>query len=147
MKQRRFQKSYRESASSYHVKVGNALTNKSSPFSSYKIYQEYPVHLVNKTDKRVDRRLRYDWIIYDLEVVIEVHGQFHYGVSSIGGVRDLDDQLAVFNRRTELDRFKKAIAVESGYKYIELKYSDIESWSEEEIGRRIVELIGNDTIT
>ena len=66
---------YRKNASELHRAIGNILLSKEGPFSLYKIHQEYPVHKINPNFK--SKRHKFDWVILDLSVVIEGHGQQH----------------------------------------------------------------------
>jgi len=83
MKSRRLSHAYRKNASRLHRAVGDALLNKESPFKNYKVYQEYPVNRINPDYQ--DGRHKFDWVILDLRLVIEVHGEQHFKPVDFGG--------------------------------------------------------------
>lgn len=120
MKSRRFQYEYRKSASKLHKAVGEALRSYSL-FSGYRSYQEYPVNKVNPSYE--SGREHFDWVIPDLHLVIECHGEQHYTPVAFDG-----DQTAAidrFNRTQELDDQKKNAAINAGYVYMVVKYDEL----------------------
>lgn len=119
-KQSRFQQSYRASASKYHKTVGDML-HASEVFKNYKIYQEYPV---NRVSAYYDSgREHYDWVILDLEIVIEVMGQQHYAPVRFGGITQ-EEAEEKFLAQKERDQAKRRAAEESGWTYIVFKYDE-----------------------
>ncbi len=120
MKTRRFQKSYRKSASKLHRTVGDVLRS-SSLFKNYQIYQEYPVSRVNTA--YTSNSEHFDWVIPDIQLVIECHGRQHYEVTDFSG-KEEDGGLSKFKAQQGRDTRKRLAATEAGYTYIVIKYSD-----------------------
>ena len=121
MKHKRFQYQYRQSASNLHQKVGNILRT-SNLFKTKRIYQEYPCHLINSSIS--NNRLRYDWVVLDLHLIIECHGLQHYQQTDFSGKLTEEQTKNQFNKLQNRDSLKKIKAIEAGYTYIEIPYSD-----------------------
>lgn len=121
MKNSRFQFEYRKSASRLHKKVGDILRS-SSLFMNYRIYQEYPVSRVNESFD--NNSMHFDWVITDLHLVIECHGKQHYNKTDFSGKMTEDELLESFNELKERDAKKKQAALEAGYTYVEIPYTD-----------------------
>ena len=122
MKQTKYQYAYRSNSSKLHLKVGEVLRNPNNSFSNFRIYQEYPVKSLVSTYS--NSRHRFDWVILDLQLVIECHGKQHFVKADFGGKRDgseVDNLKAIQER----DLQKKNAAIEAGYTYIVIPYSDI----------------------
>lgn len=119
MKSSRFKYSYRENASKLHQKVGDIL--RAGRFSNHKIYQEYPVCRVNKDYSNT--RHHFDWVVKDLALVIEVHGEGHYNSIRWGGI-SIEEAEENFIASTIRDRDKKQAALDAGYTYIVVPYWD-----------------------
>ena len=116
----RFDFSYRENASKLHRKVGDTL--RSSPFfSSHLIFQEYPI---NRIDSSYKGSHFYDWVILDLLIVIECHGEQHYEKINFGGISD-DDAHSNFLAQRYRDRKKMDAAIKAGFTFIEVPYWDL----------------------
>lgn len=120
MKSSRFQYEYRESASKLHKKVGEAL--RSGIFSKYKVYQEYPVDKINDSYRNSSHK--FDWVILDLFLVIEAHGMQHYKKVNFGGMSDEQAEERFVSQRHR-DNVKMDAAIEAGFTYIVVPYSDI----------------------
>lgn len=129
MKGSKYRFSYRKNASKLHKIVGEALRN-SSKFKGYKIYQEYPVSDICSSYKNHSHK--FDWVILDLKIVIEVHGEQHYKEVDFGGEgqEKAADRLSSVRHR---DRVKMDAAIEAGFTYIEIPYSDIKKVDEDYI--------------
>lgn len=138
MKTSRFQKEYRKSASKLHKKIGDLL--KGSELGSYKIYQEYPVQMVN--DSYHSGREHFDWVIVDLKVVIECHGEQHYKPIAFGK-EDLSVTLERFNNQKIRDQAKEAAARDIGWGFICLSYQEIESITQEQLVKLVKDSIGS----
>ena len=110
---------YAENASKFHKKVGDIL--RSSPvLKHHGVIQEYPVTLVNKLV--TDGRLKFDWVILKLKIVIELHGKQHYHVTSFGGESD-EEAVSKFNAQKYRDSLKRQAAITAGWRYLEIPYS------------------------
>lgn len=120
MKQNRLKKEYRSNASKLHKLTGDTLRN-SKIFGAYRIYQEYPVNRIN--DKFPNGRAKYDWVILDLSIVIEVMGEQHYGPVKFGGISD-EEAESNFRKQLKIDEEKKQAAIDAGFTYVALKYSE-----------------------
>lgn len=121
MKTSRFQFEFRHNASKQHKLLGDILRN-SEPWKGYKIYQEYPVNRIN--EKWKNSRAHFDWVIKDLKVVIEIHGEQHYYPVQFGGISPQEAKME-FIRRVNQDNAKKQAALEANYKYVTIKYDEI----------------------
>lgn len=135
MKSRRLQFGYRRSASSFHRIIGDLL-RQSPLFKGHRLFQEYPVYLINSNFK--SKREKFDWIILDLKTVIEVHGQFHYQP-----VPWLPPSMAqqLLEKQQTRDAAKKQAAIDANWCYIAINYQEIPDINDEEIFRQISESI------
>jgi very-short-patch-repair endonuclease len=113
MKIKRLRTGFRDSASSGHKALGNLLRS-SSLFKGNKIYQEYPVNKLNPAYK--SGREKFDWVILNLKVVIEVMGAQHYAPVTFGG-RPSEAE-ARFKKQVVRDSKKKLAAEEAGFTYV-----------------------------
>ena len=120
MKTSRFKYEYRKSASKQHKLVGEILRT-SEFFSQYQSFQEYPVSLVNTNYPH--SREHYDWIVKELKLVIEVMGEQHFKPVQFGGIT-LEEAEEQFHCTKIRDRAKKRAAIEAGWTYITINYSD-----------------------
>jgi hypothetical protein len=123
MKSHRFQIGYREGASRLHKLTGEALRASEGPFLGYKIYQEYPVNRVLKTYK--NSRHKFDWVILDLFLVIECHGEAHYGPVQFGGISKEDAEIN-FRSQQVRDESKREAAISAGFTYVIVPYWDLQ---------------------
>lgn len=121
MKNSRFKYKYRLSASKLHQKVGHILRT-TYAFKHHKVYQEYPVKKIN--EEYPDASHKFDWVIEDLKVVIECHGRQHTECVAFGK-EDLSVTIERFRAQRERDKAKKQAAIDAGYTYI------IIDWTEE----------------
>ena len=117
-----FSEENQQNKSRLHQKVGQILN--SPTFSSYRIYQEYPVNKLNPTYK--NKKDRFDWVIDDLMIVIECHGAQHYNNSLFNGNNGL-----LYRKYKDMN--KAAAAASAGYTYIEIPYTDIHLLNEQYI--------------
>lgn len=120
MKLSRLQYEYRDSASKLHKHIGRVL-RESKLFSHYKVYQEYPVNLINTSYPNAQHK--FDWVILDLAIVIEVHGQQHYSATSFGSNKDKAELFYDLKRR---DKKKRDAAIDAGFTYLEISYDEID---------------------
>jgi len=119
VKERRFRYSYRYNSSKLHKRVGDTL--RSGVFSGFKLFQEYPVNKV--LDSYPSGRHKFDWVILDIGLVIECHGEQHYKPVSFGGREDTGAGQR-FKEQVERDRIKKEAAEEAGFTYIAIPHWD-----------------------
>jgi hypothetical protein len=119
MKSSRFQYEYRENASKLHRAVGDALRKPGGCFSRFKIYQEYPVNKINKNYP--NGRHKFDWVVLDLALVIECHGEQHYQDVCFGGI-SLEEAHHRRMEATERDNTKQIAALEVGFTYMVVPY-------------------------
>jgi len=132
MKSSRFRESFRKSASKGHILVGTLL-RQIFPYS--KIYQEYPVNKILPSFR--SGRHKYDWVVLDKLLVIEVMGEQHYkAVRWSSRMSDDDAELALMERR-RTDMEKREAALEAGFHYLEIPYSDLESLTRDGLFSRI----------
>ena len=120
MKTNRLNWEYRKNASKLHRAVGEALRAEGSLFANYKIYQEYPVDRINTSYGSSAHK--FDWVVLDLALVIEAHGKQHFVSTSFGGKEDFQKMTLVGQQIR--DRAKMSAAVEAGYTYVMVPYTD-----------------------
>jgi len=123
MKFSRFKHEYRQSASQLHEHVGEVLRDPDGPFSTRKVYQEYPADRVNPATG--NSSYHYDWVVLDLKLVIEVMGEQHYRPVDFGG-EGFNAAEEAFYATQHRDERKKRYAEEAGWCYIEIPYDEIE---------------------
>jgi hypothetical protein len=117
MKSNRYNKHYRENASKLHKSVGEILRS-NLPFKLHRIYQEYPVSMVNPSYDRGAHT--FDWVDLDLHMVIECHGEQHYKPVAFDG-----DMVAAESRyltQKSRDADKAQAAIQMGWAYIEVPF-------------------------
>jgi hypothetical protein len=121
MKSRRFAY-YRENASKLHNSVGAIL--RCSPFTQHKVYQEYPVNRIDPDFP--SGRHKFDWVILDLAVVIECHGEQHY--RTVKWSKDITDEEAykALLDTQRRDEVKKQAAEGVGFTYVVVKYDEVD---------------------
>ena len=119
-KDSRFKRDYRSNASKLHRTMGDLL-RENEVLKNYRIYQEYPV---NRISAYFDSgREKFDWIILDLQVVIECHGQQHYKPVRFGGITK-EEAVDNFRAQQQRDEAKRKAAEEAGWKYVVFKYDE-----------------------
>ena len=123
MKSKRFQYDYRESASKLHKKIGDTIRNKDSIFYPYKIYQEYPVSKINNSYK--NNKHKFDWVILDLYLIIEGMGQQHIKPTCFGGISKEQAEENFIDQKYR-DTVKMNAAIEAGFTYLSIPYSDLD---------------------
>lgn len=137
------------SSSIGHQKIGGLLKEL---LPLYKIYQEYPLDLVLKRGYRIHqipeefqdqfllkraRGLRADWVVLDLDLVVEYHGDHHYHPVDYGDGRGEE----AHQRRLHLDRVKRRIIGEAGFRLIE--WPHFEKLTQQTLSNRIEEVFDN----
>ncbi len=115
MKSKRFQFKYRKNASKLHKATGDWLRIN---YSNNKIYQEYSVKYVNSTWSNY--RAKYDWVIKDLKIIIEVMSDIHIKEIQWHGrvVANPDIKSRSLKEIQEQDQLKKEAAEAAGYLYV-----------------------------
>jgi len=108
--------------------VGDCLV--ASPvFSNYRITQEVPVFIVNPNYG--DRSHKFDFVVFDLDIVIECHGKQHYDVCTFG--QEMAQAVQGFKNQRKRDKAKKDAALAAGFVYIEVPYGDAKKIDEDYI--------------
>jgi hypothetical protein len=115
--------------SKLHSKVGDIL-KESTLFKGYKIYQEYPVKKIFPDYPSFKHR--FDWVIMDIFLVIECHGIQHYQPTNFGNT-DAAKSIGNFQDQRSRDRSKMQAALDAGFTYIEIPYSDYSKITEDYI--------------
>ena len=136
MKVKRFKYGYRKTSSALHKKVGDCL--RASALSGFQILQEYPVNKVNPSFS--SGREKFDWVILDLHIVIEVHGEQHFHPVTFGGISEREAALR-FQEQVKRDLAKCTAAVDAGWTYLFIPYTDKDKVSEV----YILDLIGRNS--
>lgn len=126
MKARRFRYGYRKTASALHKRVGDCIRS-CVALSGYQILQEYPVNRINPSFD--SGREKFDWVILDLHIILECHGEQHYRPVTFGGI-GLNEARLRFESQQERDLAKKESAITAGWSYISIPYTDEDKISE-----------------
>jgi len=121
MRQDRFKYDYRQTSSRLHKKVGDTLRSPDGYFANRKIYQEYPVNKINPTYPNAAHK--FDWVVLDLFLVIECHGQQHYATVGFGGV-DKEEQETKLHLQKRRDLVKQQAAEDAGFTYVVVPFWD-----------------------
>ena len=93
-------------------------------FPSYIIYEE--ITLPGSKEKTQTKPLYADFLIPNIRIIVEVHGQQHYTYSSFFHKDKLD-----FYRSKKRDQIKKKWCELNNFSYIELKYDRQSKWRED----------------
>jgi len=115
---------YSSNASKYHRQLGKILTS-SEQFKHHKIVQEYPVQKVNPN--WYSSRHRFDWVILDLYLVIEVHGEQHHQAVQWSNEISPKEAKARLEANQMNDFHKKDAAVSAGWRYLAIQYWEVSS--------------------
>jgi glucan-binding YG repeat protein len=106
-------------ASRLHEEVGEFL--RTSPlFKFQELHQEYSISKLNYFHP--NPRLRYDWAIPNLLIVIECQGEQHYTPVQFGGV-DYEEALQDFQEGQVKDKEKEEAALLAGWTLIKVPYT------------------------
>ena len=128
-------------ASKLHKHIGELLTS-STVLKNYEIRQEYRVSDVNPTYK--SNREKFDWVILGLKVIIEIHGEQHYGPVCFGGI-DISEAKRFYRKTLERDAAKRQAAQGAGWTYLVVKYTE-KSLTGEELEQRIRRTVLNENM-
>jgi hypothetical protein len=121
-------------ASKLHKRILELLTSDNSPYRFYDIRQEYPVKKVNPEFK--SGREKFDIVIFGLNVVIEVHGEQHFGIVCFGGKSEEEAKEDLIKRK-RVDRKKQQAAEDAYWAYVMIRY-DEKNITLEELNNKIV---------
>jgi len=115
MKSRRFRSGYRANASKLHRAVGDTLRDPASLFAGHRVYQEYPVKLIDTSF--FSGAYKFDWVDLDLKLVVECHGAQHYVPTDFGGrgSKQAEENFAFVQAS---DFSKKSAALRAGWTYV-----------------------------
>lgn len=110
---------FAKNASKLHQKVGELL-NSTVPFKGLRIEQEVAVS--DLFPDYPNNKERYDWVVFDLKIVIECHGVQHYKLQTFGA--GLEQATLAFQTQQFRDRQKEEIAILNGWTYLVVPYWD-----------------------
>lgn len=116
----RHKRTYRKNASKLHKAVGDVIFS-TAFLKNLRIYQEYPAKQLFSEFKSY--REKYDWVILDLQIIVECHGLQHYKPVRFGGITE-EEARQRFIEQVRRDRLKQQIAEKHGWKYVVIKYDD-----------------------
>ena len=109
-----------ESASEFNNNLRDIFTN-DSYFKQIQCFQEVPVNnLIESYDSHLEA---VDWYIESLNVVIELHGEQHYKMTSFGDTSYAQKKIN-FNNIKYRDNKKKTALIDAGFNFIEISYKD-----------------------
>lgn len=117
-----------KNVSKQHKYILSLLISEESPFKNYTIRQEYPVQKINPNFP--SGREKYDIVIKDLSVVIEIMGTQHYNF-----IPYFHETKKDFLAQQERDHQKQMAAEGAGWAYIVIKYNEATLPLEELIDR------------
>lgn len=123
-----------KNASRFHKKVGELLQE--SIYKHMTILQEYSVKKINPDYK--NGREKIDWVIVDLKVAIEVHGQQHYVPATFGGISK-GEAGTNFRKQVLRDEKKKTAVLEAGWIYLAISYEEIDNLTSDILVEKINE--------
>lgn len=112
---------------------------------SYKILREDQCTLIVLNPK-TNRRMFYDNELYEIKLIIEVHGHQHYdpnnGIHRFEAKRKSITCNDAFLEMKFRDEYKKSFCLDNGYNYLEIPYSDVENGTyKEKIINKISEIL------
>ncbi len=110
-----------ETSSQFHERARGIFCT-DPRFKNLSCYQEVPVK-----DLCIDYPYKghhFDWYIYEFGTVIELHGAQHYKPVNFSGI-GYDDAVRQFRQGQFRDAMKQQAAVDAGFTYIEIPYTDI----------------------
>jgi hypothetical protein len=105
-------------ASNFHNDVRDLLRT-TIPFKNMKCYQEVAVCDVFPEYKK--RNEHYDWYIYELNLIVELHGKQHYSVVNYGNT-DGDKAIRALYAMQSRDSEKEWAARKNNFNYIAIPY-------------------------
>lgn len=109
-----------ENASDFHNNLKEIFCT-DTYFKQIQCFQEVPVNnLVENYDSPLEA---VDWYIESLNVVIELHGEQHYKMTSFGNT-SFNQKKINFNNIKYRDNKKKTALINSGFNFIEISYKD-----------------------
>jgi hypothetical protein len=110
---------YASNASKQHIAMGEFLV--ANGYKDFGLEQEVAVKTI--CPDYSNGRDRFDYVVKDLSIVIELHGQQHYKPVTFGGV---SKQIAKHNfvRQVNKDVRKAEAAIAAGYYYISYSYKE-----------------------
>ncbi len=132
---------YAKNASDFHKTIGRLL-NKIPQFNLFNILQEYPSYKLNSSI--TNKRLKYDWFIKDLKLIIECQGEQHYKPIVFGKEEHVDNNFRALTQLVKQKRYddlKKRAAIGAGYSYLEIQREELASLTPELLYNRIIEAI------
>jgi hypothetical protein len=115
-------------------------------FPMHKVYQEYPLDRILEVGckdqgRRPDpfllsrsRGLRADWVVLDLRLIVEYHGEHHYHPVSYGDGK----AESRYQTRIHLDKIKRLIAKEANFYLMEWPFD--KGLTEHSLHKRIFEV-------
>lgn len=116
----RNQFSYYESASDFHNNLREIFCT-DAYFKQIQCFQEVPVNnLVENYDSPLEA---VDWYIESLNVIIELHGEQHYKMTSFGNTSFAQKKIN-FNNIKYRDNKKRTALIDAGFIFIEIPYKD-----------------------
>ena len=110
-----------KNASKLHKRIGELLTCDESMFKYYDVRQEYRVSEINPSFN--SNREKFDYIILQLKLVIEIHGLQHKKPCCFGGIT-IEEATRRFQKQIERDRLKKQAALDAGWSYLVIWYNE-----------------------
>lgn len=118
MKTTRIPTNIAKNASKLHKHIGLLLTEL---YPYFEVRQEYCVSKVNPQFS--SNREKFDWAVLGMNIVCEIHGEQHFRPVCFGGIT-IEEAENIFKKRQEVDQLKKQYAIEAGWAYVEIKYTE-----------------------
>lgn len=109
-----------DTASKFHNTVREIFAT--DPFfKNLSCYQELNVR--DLVPECQDHNLHYDWYIQELNTIVELHGKQHYEMTNFGNI-SYNQAVSNFLSSKTRDSIKKWLAIEAGYKFVEISYKE-----------------------
>jgi very-short-patch-repair endonuclease len=134
MKKARNSNDIQKNASKLHKQILSMLID---IFPNYQIKQEYKVSEINPHFK--SNRERYDLVVVEHKLIIEIHGEQHRSPVCFGGI-EIQKAKKNFIKRKEIDYLKEKAAREAGWAYIAI-HNNVPIPTTEELISMITEAI------
>ena len=90
-------------------------------------------------------REKFDWAILKLNVIVEVHGEQHYGPVCFGGI-DEEEAEEKFRKQQKVDAEKEKAARDAGWAYVVVSYEE-KDITEEELLEKIRQALAEVVVT
>ncbi len=124
-----------DSASLFHNRVRELLAA-DTMFRNFKCYQE--VNVADLIEGYEHYNHHFDWYIEELNLIVELHGQQHYKVVNYGSINMKQAERSFYSLQ-DRDNTKKTAAIQAGYRYLEIPYTEYRRLDQEYLRHLVLE--------